>query len=103
MPYFSKDEFNSSSEKLLQNSFSILHINIRSLNKNFKKLRKYLSLVKRDFNVVALTETWCNDEKAAENSYCSYQITHLFIKLGIMAREEEVWYYMSITVLILKY
>ena len=68
MPYFSIDEFNSSSEKLLQNSFSILHINIRSLNKNFKKLRKYLSLVKRDFNVVALTETWCNYDKAAQNS-----------------------------------
>ena len=28
--YFSIDEFNSSSEKLLKNSFSILHINIRS-------------------------------------------------------------------------
>ena len=67
-PYFSIDEFNSSSEKLLKNSFSILHINIRSLNKNFEKLREYLSLVKRDFSVVALTETWFNDDKAAQNS-----------------------------------
>ena len=66
-PYFSIDEFNSSSEKLLKNSFSILHINIRSLNKNFEKLREYLSLVKRDFSVVALTETWCNDDKAGQN------------------------------------
>ena len=33
----------------------------------------------------------------------SSQITHLFIKLGIMAREEEVCQHMSITVLILKY
>ena len=68
MPYFSIDEFNSSSEKLLKNSFSILHINIRSLNKNFEKLREYLSLVKRDFSVVALTDTWCNDDKAAQSS-----------------------------------
>ena len=67
-PYFSADEFNSSSDKLLKNSFSVLHINIRSLNKNFEKLREYLSLVKRDFIVVALTETWCNDEKATQNS-----------------------------------
>ena len=51
-PYFSTDEFISSS----QYSFSILH-NIRSLNKNFEKLREYLSLVNRDFSVVALTET----------------------------------------------
>ena len=28
----------------------------------------------------------------------SYQITHLLIKLGIMARDEEVRRYMSITV-----
>ena len=36
--------------------------------------------------------------------HCSrYQITHLFIKLGIMAKKREVWHYMSITVLILKY
>ena len=53
---------------MTKNSFSILHINIRSLNKNFEKLREYLSLVKRDFSVVALTETWCNDEKAAQYS-----------------------------------
>ena len=65
--YFSIDEFNSTSEKLLKNYFSILHINIRSLNKNFKKLREYISLVKRDFSVVALTKTWCNDNKAAQN------------------------------------
>ena len=65
--YFSIDEFNSTSEKLLKNYFSILHINIRSLNKNFEKLREYLSLVKRDFSVVAHTKTWCNDDKAAQN------------------------------------
>ena len=65
--YFSIDEFNSMSQKRLKNYFSIFHINIRTLNKNFKKLREYLSLVKRDFSVVALTKTWCNDNKAAQN------------------------------------
>ena len=54
MPYFSTDEFNSS-------RFFILHINIRKLNKKCQKLREYLSLVKRDFSVVALAETWCNE------------------------------------------
>ena len=67
-PHFSVDEFNSSSDKLLKKIFSILHINIRSLNKNLEKLREYLSVVKKDFSVVALTETWCNDEKAVQNS-----------------------------------
>ena len=93
-PYFSIDEFISSSQKFPKSSFSILHINIRSSNKNFEKSREYLSIVKSDFSVVALKEMWCNKGQAAQ---------FLFIKLGIMVREEEIWQYMSITVLILKY
>ena len=102
-PYFSVDEFNSSSDKLLKNSFSILHINIRSLNKNFEKLREYLSLVKKISVLWLLQRHGVMTRKQPKIHYCSYQITHLSIKLGIMAREEVVWYYMSITILILKY
>ena len=67
-PYFTIEEFSSSSQNLLKNSFSILHINIRSLNKNFEKLLGYLSVVKGEFSIIALTETWCNDDKADKNS-----------------------------------
>ena len=42
-PKFCIKEFISLSQKLLKNSFSNLHINIRSLNKSFEKLREYLS------------------------------------------------------------
>ena len=35
-PYFSIDEFISSSQKFPKSLFSILHINIRSSNKNFE-------------------------------------------------------------------
>ena len=45
-PYYNVDKFNLSSQNLLNNSFSVLHINIRSMNKNFEKLRQYLSHVK---------------------------------------------------------
>ena len=41
--------------------------------------------------------------KQSKIHYCSYQITHLLIELGIMAREEEGWHCISTTVLILKY
>ena len=44
-PYYNVDKFNSS-RNLLKNSFSVLDINIRSINKNFEKLREYLSHVK---------------------------------------------------------
>ena len=62
------DEFNSSSQNLLKNSLSVLHINIRSMNKNFEKLREYLSHVKGNFSIIALTEARCSDNKADENS-----------------------------------
>ena len=67
-PYYNVDKFNSSSRSLLKNSFSVLHINIRSMNKNFEKLREYLSHVKGHFSIIALTETRCSDNKADENS-----------------------------------
>ena len=41
-PYYNVGRFNSSAQNLLKNSFSILHINIRSMDKNFEKLREYL-------------------------------------------------------------
>ena len=37
-PYYNVDKFNSSSHYLLKNSFSVLHINIRSMNNNSEKL-----------------------------------------------------------------
>ena len=67
-PYYNVDKFNSFSQNLFKNSFSVLHINIRSMNKNFEKLREYLSHVKGNFSIIALTETWCSDDKADKNS-----------------------------------
>ena len=85
-PYYNVDRFNSSSQNLLKNSFSILHINIRSMNKNFEKLHEYLSHVKGNFSIKALTETWCSDDKADKNSLFTQQ----YIKLGIAVKKEEV-------------
>ena len=67
-PYYNVDKFNSSSQNLLKNSFSVLHINIRSMSKNFEKLCEYLSHVKGNFSIIALAETWCSDDKVNKNS-----------------------------------
>ena len=56
-PYYNVYKLNSSSQNFLKISFSVLHINIRSMNKNFEKLREYLSHVKGNFSIIALTET----------------------------------------------
>jgi hypothetical protein len=41
-----------------QNPFSILHLNIRSLKRNFDDLTTLLSMIEHKFTVVALTESW---------------------------------------------
>ena len=49
------------------NNFSILHLNIRSFNKNFDSLQVYLHLLKFKFSVLCFTETWTkpgHDNKA---------------------------------------
>ena len=71
-PYFSLAEVPCKVEKLLENSFSVYHINIRSLNKNFDKLLEYLSTMKNEFDIIAIPETWCNDDNININSL--YQI-----------------------------
>ena len=71
-PYFSLAEVPCKVEKILENSFSVYYINIRSLNKNFDKLLKFLSIIKNEFDIIAISETWCNDDNININSL--YQI-----------------------------
>ena len=66
-PYFSLENFTTISEKLNRNNFSLLHLNIRSLNKNIDDFREFLASFKGSFSVIVLTECWC-DETAINNS-----------------------------------
>ena len=68
LPYYNIDEFSCACNSLLKNSFSILQTDIRNMNKNFEKLPGYLNVVKGKFSIIALTETWCNDDRADKNS-----------------------------------
>ena len=70
--YYTIGEFSCASNGLLKNSFSILQINIRSMNKNFEKLQEYLNVVKGKFSIIALTEMWCNDIKQIKTLYGKY-------------------------------
>ena len=66
-PYFSVENFKTVSDQLNGDKFSILHLNIRSLNKNIDNLRDFLASLKGKFSVIVLTESWC-DETANKNS-----------------------------------
>ena len=69
-PYFSVENFISISEPLNKNNFSILHLNIRSLNANIYNFREFLGSLNGNFSVIVFTESWC-DETANENSLLS--------------------------------
>ena len=41
--------------------FSILHLNIRSIKKNFENFKLFLSSFSFDYSIICLSETWLDD------------------------------------------
>ena len=74
LPYYTLDDFSSASNSLLKDSFSILQINIRRMNKNFEKFWEYLNVAMGKFSIIAFTETWFNDDRTDKNS--AWQISN---------------------------
>ena len=65
--------FQEFENKVLKNTqwkkgFSILHLNIRSINKNFENFKHFLIGLRIEFDVICLTETWW-EEKHLVNKY----------------------------------
>ena len=61
------------------------HINIRSLNKTFERLLEFSSIMKNEFDVIAISETWCNDDSINVNSLYQipdYSLPHQIKKIG---------------------
>ena len=65
--YYTHEECVCFSSNLSEN-FSIIHLNIRSLQKNIDKLKDFLNDIKGKFSVIVLSETWIDDDKADLNS-----------------------------------
>ena len=60
-PYILPEEFESFSCKLNSKSISILHLNIRSLKKNFDSFKLFLSSLNFEFSIICFSETWLDD------------------------------------------
>ena len=50
-------------------SFSVLHLNIRSLNKSFESLKNLLVEINFCFEVICITESWCSDDPHTNSNY----------------------------------
>ena len=66
--YFSLEELKENHIAPDNRSFSILHVNIRSLNRNFEHLKLMLSELNYDFSMICVSETWCSNESFKNSS-----------------------------------
>ena len=67
--YFTPEESSQNLNSFDKSSFSMLHLNIRSLQKNFDSLLNLLMTLKFEFKVICITETWCSDNSMNHNLF----------------------------------
>ena len=82
--YFNPKESPRTLNHFDKNSFSILHLNIRSLQKNFDSLCNLLMTLKSDFKVICITEIWCSHNSVNHNLFKlpQYKRIHQVRKTG---------------------
>lgn len=75
--YFNIEEYASTVKSLGDNYISIIHVNIRSLHKNFDSLKSFLCALPNLPDVIALTETWLQEHTKHIYSIEGYTPFHL--------------------------
>ena len=66
--YSSPSEIDKNFKNFSTESFSVLHLNIRSMNKNFEAFQDFYKSLNTKFSIICLTETWANDSDINHNS-----------------------------------
>ena len=66
--YLAPDKFQRNFKPFSKQSLSILHLNIRSINKNFKAFKRFYLSLNFNFGIVCFSETWADDIKINKNS-----------------------------------
>ena len=66
--YLMPDKFKTNFKDFSKNSFSVLHLNIRSINKNFEAFTELYSKLNYIFSVICFSETWTSEENINKNS-----------------------------------
>ena len=57
-----------------KNGFSILHLNSRSLNKNFDGIHTFLSSIDYTFTVICISESWFYEDKSNQIYFENYEL-----------------------------
>ena len=68
--YYTEEQFK---QVKMDGNLSIIHFNSRSLNKNIGKIKKVLEKNKK-FSVIAVSETWLNDQNDQKVELVGYEM-----------------------------
>lgn len=74
--YYTETQLNYLCLSLPPDIFSTFHLNIRSLPSNYDKFIHYLSSLKHDFSVIALSETWQTEASREIYKLPNYNVVH---------------------------
>ena len=65
--YFNIDDTKTFvNNSISSDSFSVLHINIRSMQKNYEKFQGFFKTLKFNFSAVCLSQTWCDSSESTK-------------------------------------
>ena len=67
--HFTRETLKAMIKENIDISFSVLNLNIRSLNKNFESVKNLLVEINFCFKVICITESWCSDDSHTNNRY----------------------------------
>ena len=70
---------------LYKNGFSVLHVNIRNINKNFDTFKNFYSKLNCTFSVICFSESWATDNSICNDSNFqieNYTALHQVIESG---------------------
>ena len=59
--YYLQENFNNELLNHPERSFSLCHINVRSLQQNFSSMQAFLDNLNINFTILGITETWLTD------------------------------------------
>ena len=77
--YCSPNDFQNKFQCFLKDSFSVLHLNIRSMNKNFESFKEFYLTINFKFSIFCFLETWVGKIFFSNNSnfqLSGYEVLH---------------------------
>ena len=78
--YYNEDTFQKrcSEVKDISQYLSLMHVNIRSVQQNFKNLEEYIESLNYKFDVTGLSETWLNENTHANFNPEGYSVESIY-------------------------